>query len=210
MVNEIALMLLFDTFKGNPLQWPIVLTYLGTGLTIALLTGWLVDRLRLQRYVEEWVLTISGGADADVQERLTFPDRVRLGFVAVKEIFGRVWLFVLIGVAVGTVLHAFVSQAWLLGALGNERWWSVPLAVLIGVPIYASSAGLIPVVQALFAKGVPIGTLLALMMSVVGLSLPEFIILRKVLKPRLILIFAGVVATGILVVGYLINLVLSR
>jgi uncharacterized membrane protein YraQ (UPF0718 family) len=210
MVNEIALVLLFTTFAGTPLQWPIVLMYLGTGLTIALITGWLVERLRMERHVEPWVLAITGAADADVQERLTFNDRVRLGFVAVKEIFGRVWLFVLIGIAVGAVLHAFVSQEWLLGVLGEQRWWSVPLAVVIGVPIYSSPAGLIPVVQALFAKGVPIGTLLALMMAVVGLSLPEFIVLRRVLKPRLIFTFAGIVAAGIMIVGYLFNLVLSR
>ncbi|HOS43774.1 MAG TPA: permease [Armatimonadota bacterium] len=210
LVDKIALVLLFDTFKGTPLQWPIVLLYLGTGLAIALCTGWLVDRLRLQRYVEAWVLAMSDGAEAEVRERLSFNDRVRLGFVAVQEIFGRVWLFVLIGVAVGAVLHAVVPQAWLLGAFGAERWWSVPLAVLVGVPMYANPAGLIPVVQALFAKGVPVGTLLALMMAVVGLSLPECIILRKVLQTRLILIFVGSVATGILIVGYVFNLVLSR
>jgi uncharacterized membrane protein YraQ (UPF0718 family) len=210
LVNEIALVVLFNTFnETTALRWTVVSLYLVTGVTIALITGWLVERLQMQRYVEEWVYAIPGSAGADVQERLTFTDRVRLGFVAVKEIFGRVWLFVLIGIGVGAVLHAFVSQQWLLSVLGRQNWWSVPLAVLIGVPIYSNPAGIIPVVTALHGQGVPIGTLLALMMAVVGLSLPEFIILRKVLKLRLIALFAGIVALGILIVGYLFNLLLA-
>lgn len=188
-------------------QLIVVLLYLITGLTIAFIAGWLVERMKMQRYVEEWVYAMPS-ASADVQERLTFRDRVRFGFGQVKEIIGRVWIYVLFGIGVGAVLHAFISQALLLSVLGGHHWWSVPLAVLVGVPIYSNPAGIIPVVSALHGQGVPIGTLLALMMSVIGLSLPEFIILRKVLKPQLILFFAGVVALGILIVGYLFNLFL--
>jgi uncharacterized membrane protein YraQ (UPF0718 family) len=210
MVNEIAIGLLFDTFRHDPNLWLILGLYIGTGLLIALITGWLVERLGMHRHVEEWVFAIQGAADGSVEERLTFTGRIHAGLAAVKEILGRVWPYVLGGVVVGTLIHAFVSQAALVKLLDQRHWWSVPLAVVVGVPIYASAAAVIPVVKALLGKGVAIGTVLAFMMAVTGLSLPEFVILRKVLKVRLILAFAGIVALGILIVGTVFNLLLSR
>lgn len=209
MVDWLAISVIFDAFKGSSQQWLITGIYTATGLTIAILTGWLVERLGMQRHVEEWVYAFTTSVDTKIEDRLTFTDRIQAGFVAVKEILSRVWLFALLGIIIGTILYAFISQQMLVKALGGEHWWSVPLAVLIGVPIYANPASIIPIVQALLLKGVGIGTVLALMMSVVGLSLPEFIILRKVLKPRLILLFAGVVSLGILIVGTTLNLLLS-
>jgi hypothetical protein len=139
---------------------------------------------------------------------LTFRDRIGFGREALKDIVGKVWPYVLAGIAVGAGIHGYVPQDFMASIMGKGIWWSVPLAVLIGVPMYSNAAGIIPVVQALLGKGAALGTVLAFMMSVIGLSLPEMIILRKVLKVPLILTFAGVVALGILVVGYVFNMVL--
>lgn len=204
LVNEIALTLLWATFGPA-----IALLYLAIGLTIALLTGLLIGRLNMNRYVEEWVQQMTAGEGQVEEARLSWNDRLRAGLTAVGEIIGRVWPYVLAGIAAGAVLHVFVSQDAMVALLGGRQWWSVPLAVAVGVPIYASPAGIIPVVEVLLSKGVPLGTVLAFMMAVIGLSLPEFIILRRVLKPRLILLFAGVVALGILVVGFVFNLVMG-
>lgn len=204
LVNEIALALLWATFGPQ-----IALLYLAIGLTIALLTGLLVGRLNTNRYVEDWVLQLTTGDGQTEETRLTWNDRLRAGLTAIGEILGRVWPYLLAGIAAGAVLHVFVSQEAMAELLGDRRWWSVPLAVAVGVPIYASPAGIIPVVEVLLAKGVPLGTVLAFLMAVIALSLPEFIILRRVLKPRLILLFAGVVALGILIVGFVFNLVMG-
>lgn len=203
LVNEIALVLLWATFG-----WKISLLYLGIGLVIALLTGIIIGRLKMERYVEDWVLELTAG-EGQEEARLTWNGRLRAGLTAVGEIIGRVWPYVLAGILAGAVLHVFVSPNALAGLLGERHWWSVPLAVAVGVPLYASPAGIIPVVEVLLGKGVPLGTVLAFLMAVIGLSLPEFIILRRVLKPRLILLFAGVVALGILIVGCVFNLVMG-
>lgn len=202
MVNEVALVLLLGLFG-----WKVAALYLGTGLGIAIMAGWIIGRLRLERHVEDWVYaTKTGTAVADAA--LDWPARLRLGGEAVRDIVGRVWVYVLIGIAVGAGIHGYVPENFMASIMGRGAWWSVPLAVVIGVPMYANAASIIPIVQALLGKGAALGTVLAFMMSVIALSLPEAIILRKVLKPRLIAVFFGVVAAGIMAVGYLFNLIL--
>jgi len=201
MVNEIALVLLFGLFG-----WKVAAIYLVTGVVIAIVAGWVIGRLRLEKHVEDWVYqtqTGSGVADAE----LDWPARIRLGLDAVKDIVGRVWIYVLIGIGIGAGIHGYVPQNFMASIMGKS-WWSVPLAVLIGVPMYSNAAGIIPIVQALLGKGAALGTVLAFMMAVIGLSLPEAIILRKVLKPRLLTVFFAVVAVGIMLVGYLFNLIM--
>jgi uncharacterized protein len=147
------------------------------------------------------------GTPATPEQRLSWPERIAYGKSAVHEIVGKVWIYVVLGIAVGAGIHGYVPQDYMARIMGKQAgWWSVPLAVLIGVPMYSNAAGIIPIVQALLGKGAALGTVLAFMMAVIGLSLPEMIILRKVLKPRLIAVFVGVVAVGILIVGYLFNM----
>jgi uncharacterized membrane protein YraQ (UPF0718 family) len=203
MVNEVALALLFGLFG-----WKIASLYLGTGLAIAMVSGWVIGRLGMERHVEEWVYAIPAGADgASSEERLSWRDRIRYGIDAVRDIVGKVWPYVLAGIGVGAAIHGYVPENFMAGIMGAQAWWSVPLAVLIGIPMYSNAAGIIPVVQTLLEKGAALGTVLAFMMAVIALSFPEMVILRKVLKVRLIATFAGVVGTGILLVGYLFNLV---
>jgi hypothetical protein len=204
MINEIALVLLFGLFG-----WKVAALYAGTGLLIAIVAGWVIGRLKLERWVEPWVYATAAGPAATVAEApLTWGDRAEFGREAVQDIVGRVWPYVLAGIAVGAAIHGYVPQDFMASIMGRGAWWSVPLAVLIGVPMYSNAAGIIPIVQALLEKGAALGTVLAFMMSVIGLSLPETIILRKVLRLPLIATFVGVVAAGILVVGYFFNLVL--
>ena len=200
MVNEVALVLLFGLFG-----WKVAGLYLSTGLLIAIISGWVIGRLHMEKHVEDWVYETKTGASAD-DAALDWPARIRLGREAVKDIVGRVWLYVLLGIAVGAGIHGYVPEHFMASIMGKDAWWSVPLAVVLGVPMYSNAAGIIPIVQALLGKGAALGTVLAFMMSVIALSLPEAIILRKVLKPRLIATFFGVVALGILLVGYLFNL----
>ena len=202
MVNEVALVLLFGMFG-----WKVAGLYLFTGLFIAIIAGWVIGRLGMEKHVEDWVFETKTGIGAE-DESLDWSARFRLGWTAVKEIVGQVWLYVLIGIAVGAGIHGFVPENFMASIMGKEAWWSVPLAVLLGVPMYSNAAGIIPVVQALLGKGAALGTVLAFMMSVIALSLPEAIILRKVLKPRLIVTFFGIVAMSIMLVGYLFNLLM--
>jgi uncharacterized protein len=203
MVNEVALALLFGLFG-----WKVAGLYMGTGLAIAIVSGLVIGRLRLEGWVEPWVYRVETRAADTAAESLTWAGRVRLGADAIKDIVGTVWPYVLAGIAVGAGIHGYVPQDFMASFMGKDAWWSVPLAVLIGIPLYSNAAGIIPIVQALLGKGAALGTVLAFMMAVIGLSLPEMIILRKVLTPRLIAVFVGVVGLGILVVGYLFNLVL--
>lgn len=203
MVNEVALALLFGLFG-----WKIALLYMGLGLTVAIVAGWIIGRLKMEAYLEDWVrdmprVQATAGGDA-----FTLVERIEGGFASVREIVGKVWPYILAGIAIGAAIHGWVPEDFMASIMGKEAWWSVPLAVLIGVPMYTNAAGIIPIVQALLAKGAALGTVLAFMMSVIALSLPEMVILRKVLKVRLIATFAGVVATGILIVGYVFNAVL--
>jgi hypothetical protein len=203
MVNEIALTLLFAMFG-----WNVALLYLGLGLTVAIVSGWVIGRLKMEAYLEDWVHDIPHTVAAVEEDRLTLGERLDAGFASVREIVGRVWPYILGGIAIGAGIHGFVPQDFMSSFMGKDAWWAVPLAVVIGVPMYSNAAGIIPVVQALLAKGAALGTVLAFMMSVIALSLPEMVILRKVLKIRLIATFVGVVATGILIVGYVFNAVL--
>jgi uncharacterized membrane protein YraQ (UPF0718 family) len=200
MVNEVALVLLWGLFG-----WQVALLYLATGLTIAIVSGLVLGRLRLERFVEPWVYEMEVGA-APATDSATI-DRVGAGIAAVKEVVGRVWPYLLAGIAVGALIHGYVPEQFLASVMGEGAWWSVPLVVVLGVPMYANAAGMIPVVEALLDKGAALGTALAFMMAVIALSFPEFVILRKVLRPRLLAVFAGVVALGIIVVGLLFNLV---
>ena len=203
MVNEIALGLLYGL-----LGWKVAAIYLSTGLFIAIGAGWVIGRLKLENHIEDWV-TQANMVDANIEEeKLTWNDRFIYGRDAVKEIIGRVWIYVILGIAVGAGIHGFVPEGVMASIMGKDSWWSVPLSVIIGVPMYSNAAGVIPVVEALLGKGAALGSVLAFMMSVIALSLPEMVILRKVLKPRLIGVFVGVVACGILFVGYLFNIIL--
>jgi uncharacterized membrane protein YraQ (UPF0718 family) len=202
MVNEIALVLLFGLFG-----WKVAALYMGTGLVIAIVAGWVIGRLHLERWVESWVYaTVPGSGAAD--SPLSWPQRIRFGQDAVTDIVGRVWPWVLAGIAVGAAIHGWVPQDFMASIMGKSAWWSVPVAVVIGIPMYSNAAGIIPIVQALLEKGAALGTVLAFMMSVIGLSLPETIILRKVLRVPLIATFVAVVGVGILIVGYVFNAVL--
>ena len=203
MVNEVALALLLGLFG-----WKIAGLYLGLGLAVAIVSGWVIGRLHMEAHLEDWVknmprLKAAAGADA-----VTLAARVQAGFASVREIVGRVWPYVVAGIAIGAAIHGYVPEDFMAGLMGKDVWWSVPVAVLIGVPMYSNAAGIIPIVEALLAKGAALGTVLAFMMSVIALSLPEMVILRKVLKMRLIATFAAVVASGILLVGYVFNAVL--
>jgi len=203
MVNEVALVLLFGL-----LGWQVAALYLATGLGIAIIAGWTIGRLGLERHVESWVFQVHAAAGAGDDAPISWDDRLRAGTDAVAEIVGKVWPWVLAGIAVGAGIHGYVPEQFLAGIMGRGAWWSVPLAVAIGIPMYSNAAGIVPVVQALLSKGAALGTVLAFMMAVIALSLPEIIILRKVLRPPLIAVFVGVVGTGILIVGYLFNAIL--
>ena len=203
MVNEVALTLLFGLFG-----WKVALLYLGLGLSVAMVAGWVIGRLKMEAHLEEWVQQMPRISAEDPMQNMTLADRVESGLGAVQQIVGRVWPYILAGIAIGAVIHGYVPKAFMASFMGKEAWWSVPLAVLMGVPMYTNAAGIIPIVQALLAKGAALGTVLAFMMAVIALSLPEMIILRKVLKPRLIATFVAVVSGGILLVGYIFNAVL--
>jgi hypothetical protein len=201
MVNEVALVLLMGL-----LGWKVAALYAGTGIAIAVVAGWVIGRLRMEGHVEGWVKTVhAGGSDAS-STALSPRDRVRAGLLHVKDIVGKVWKWIVLGIAVGSVIHGYVPEGALASLMGRGAWWSVPIAVLAGVPMYSNAAGMIPVVQSLLGKGAALGTVLAFMMSVIALSLPEILILRKVLRVRLIAAFVSVVAAGIVAVGYLFNL----
>jgi uncharacterized protein len=203
MVNEVALTLLFGLFG-----WKIAALYLALGLLVAIVAGWIIGRLGMERHLEDWVRDMPKVDAAMGEQQLSLAERIAAGVDSVRRIVGKVWPYVVAGIAVGAAIHGWVPQDFMAAIMGKQAWWSVPLAVAIGVPMYSSAAGIIPIVQALLAKGAALGTVLAFMMSVIALSLPELIILRKVLKPRLIATFTGVVGVGILLVGFVFNAVL--
>jgi uncharacterized membrane protein YraQ (UPF0718 family) len=202
MINEIAVVLLFGLFG-----WETALLYVSTGLLIAITSGYVIGRLKVERFVEPWVYQVHPATSAWEETVPSFRERVQSGYGAVKDIVGRVWPYILVGIAVGAGIHGYVPENFMAGLMGKSAWWSVPVAVLIGVPLYSNAAGIIPIVHALLEKGASLGTTLAFMMAVIGLSLPETIILRKVLKMPLIFIFIGVVAAGIVIVGYFFNVI---
>jgi uncharacterized membrane protein YraQ (UPF0718 family) len=204
MINEVALVLLFGLFG-----WQVAILYASLGLLIAMTAGWVIGHLHLEQWVEPWIYVTGDATTSDASDPArSWPDRFRMARAAVKDIVGRVWPFVLAGIAVGAAIHGYVPEDFMAGIMGRGAWWSVPLAVLIGIPMYSNAAGIIPVVQALMSKGAALGTVLAFMMSVIGLSLPEMVILRKVLRVPFLVTFAGIVGLGILIVGYVFNAVL--
>ncbi len=204
MVNEIALGLLFAMFG-----WKVAALYLVLGLSIAIFAGIIIGKLGMEKYLQDWVRDIHNGSalPADTTN-FTWVDRFNEGWKHVKEIVFKVWIYIVIGITVGAAIHGFVPEDFMASFMGKEAWWSVPASVVMGVPMYTNAAGVIPIVEALMGKGASLGTTLAFMMSVIALSLPEILILRKVLKTPLIATFVGVVATGILIVGYVFNAVL--
>ena len=204
MINEVALVLLYGLFG-----WKIALLYIASGLVIAITAGWVIGKLKLERYIQDWVRARRAtGPSVYSSEKPTFEDRVKYGLQAVRDIVGKVWPYLMGGIAIGAFIHGYVPENFLASFMGKGAWWSVPAAVLVGVPIYSNAAGVIPIVQALMEKGAALGTVLAFMMAVVGLSLPEMVILRKVLKWQLLAVFVGVVAVGIIFVGYLFNAII--
>jgi len=204
MVNEVALVLLFGMFG-----WKVAGLYLGLGLLVAILSGLVIGQLKMERHLEDWVQTMVRSDNAHVpDEQVSWVERFRAGASHVREIVGKVWPYILAGIALGAGIHGYVPEDFMASIMGRSAWWSVPAAVLLGVPMYSNAAGIIPVVEALIGKGAAMGTVLAFMMSVIALSAPEMIILRKVLKPRLIATFAGIVAGGIMLVGFVFNAVL--
>lgn len=204
IVNEIALVMLFGMFG-----WQIAGLYLITGLLVAIVAGVVIGRLKLERYVEDFVWQMQVGQAAQgFGFKPTWDDRIRDAARATREIVGKVWIYVIIGIAVGAGIHGYVPQDFMANIMGQDAWWSVPVAVLFGIPLYSNAAGIIPVVYALMEKGAAMGTVLAFMMSVVALSLPEMLILRKVLKPQLIAAFIAIVGTAIIFTGFMFNIIL--
>ncbi len=200
MVNEVALGLLFAL-----VGWKVALTYLAFGLGVAVVSGFIIGRFKLESWLEPWVRDIRAGVVELPDERISVIDRIKAGLDAVRDIVGRVWWWIIAGIAAGALIHGYVPSDLMVQIMGADAWWSVPAAVLIGIPMYSNAAGIIPVIEALLGKGAALGTTLAFMMSVIALSLPEMIILRKVLSMKLIAVFVGVVGLGILAVGFLFN-----
>jgi uncharacterized membrane protein YraQ (UPF0718 family) len=204
VINEVALILLLGMFG-----WRVAALYVTSGLTIAIATGLVIGRFKLERYVEDFVWRMQFKGDQDGAVGLSWDDRFAQGSDAVAEILKKVWAYVLVGIGVGAGIHGYVPADALSSYMGKDAaWWSVPLVVLAALPLYSNAAGMAPVLQALVEKGAALGTALAFMMAVVGVSLPETILLRRVLKPQLIAVFVGVVTLAIIVTGYLFNLVL--
>jgi uncharacterized membrane protein YraQ (UPF0718 family) len=200
LINEVALILLASMFG-----WKIALIYSLTGLIIAILAGFIIEKLKLQRFVADWVFESKSLNTNTLKQKATFQERVAAGKEAVREITGKIWIYIIAGIAIGAGAHGYVPDAYLANALGNQNLFAVPLAIVVGIPLYSNAAGIVPIVSVLINKGVSLGTALAFMMSVIGLSLPELIILKKVLKWQLIAIFIVVVAIGILIVGFIFN-----
>ena len=201
MVNEVALVLLFGMFG-----WKVAALYLLMGLLVAIVAGLVIGRLHMERHLEDWVQKILAGQTASHADlAIGWVERFEAGWAHVRQIVGKVWPYILLGIALGAAIHGYVPQDFMASFMGKDVWWAVPAAVVLGVPMYTNAAGIIPIVQALLGKGAALGTVLAFMMAVIALSAPEMIILRKALKPTLIATFAGVVAVGIMLVGYVFN-----
>ncbi len=203
MVNEIALGLLWGL-----VGWKIALIYLAFGLGVSVIAGWVLGRFHLEGWLEKWVQDTRTLESDNAPESMAFSSRLRAGREAVADIVGKVWTWMLAGIAIGAFIHGYVPEELLASIMGKGAWWSVPAVVLLGIPMYSNAAGIVPVVEALLGKGAALGTVLAFMMSVIALSLPEMVILRKVLSVRLIAVFFGIVAAGIVAVGYLFNAIL--
>ena len=206
MVNEIAIGMLFTLFG-----WKITTIYIGAGLVIAILAGWILGRLGVEKWVEPFVFeTKLRGQVIDPAAGLSFDDRITMGVEEVANILRKIWPYLLVGIGLGAIIHGWVPTDFFTKYAGPGSHIGVLVAVAIGVPLYSNAAGIMPLVQALYEKGLPMGTLLAFMMAVVALSLPEMILLRRVLKPKLLASYVAVVAAGIVGVGYLFNFILAK
>jgi len=203
MINEVALVLLAGLFG-----WKVALIYISTGLIIATFSGYILEKLKLQKYVADWVFQIQSNQESVRNEKLSFEQRIHSGFESVREIVRKIWIYIVVGIAIGAGVHGYIPDDYLADVLGSQNWYSVLLAIVVGIPLYSNAAGIVPIVSVLIEKGVSLGTALAFMMSVIGLSLPEMIILKKVLKWQLISIFIAVVAIGIVLVGYVFNIIM--
>jgi uncharacterized protein len=203
MINEVAVILLYGMFG-----WKVAAIYVGTGLSIAIAAGWIIGKLKLEHWVENWVYATKLGEGDGEEVKITFSQWITMGYDAVKEIVGKVWLYVALGILVGAGAHGYVPASFMASFMGKDVWYAVPLSVLIGIPLYSNAAGIVPIVSVLIEKGASLGTALAFMMSVIALSLPEMIILRKVLKMPLILTFIAIVGGGIMLVGFIFNAIM--
>jgi uncharacterized protein len=201
-INEVAVILLFGLFG-----WKVAGLYIASGLVVAIVAGFIIGRLKMERYVADFVWKVHRQVNVE-EEKLTWSDRIERAWGSVKEIVGKVWFYVVIGIAIGAGIHGYVPEDALASILGEKAWWSVPAAVLIGLPLYSNAAGIVPIVGTLIEKGASVGTALAFMMSVIGLSLPEAIILKRVLKMPLLVTFFAVIAVAIIFTGYLFNSIL--
>ena len=202
LINEVAAVLLLGLFG-----WKIALIYIVSGWIISVVAGLILGKMHLEKYVEEYVYKIQMKQNLNLEKK-NYKQRTKEAYEEVKSLIKKIFPYVLIGVGIGGVIHGYAPENLLAQIAGKGNWWAVPVAVLIGVPLYSNAAGVIPIISSLFEKGLPLGTALAFMMSVVALSLPEMIILRKVLKPKLLMIYVAIVSTGILFTGYLFNLII--
>jgi len=202
MVNEVAVVLLFGLFG-----WQTAMIYLFSGLTLAITSGYIIGKLNLEKYLDDWVTKMPTKKSKEEIDSLSFVDRIEIGKDNVKEIISKVWIYIVLGIGIGAGIHGYIPENFMAELMGKDAWWSVPIAVLIGIPMYSNAAGIIPIVQALLGKGAALGTVLAFMMSVIALSLPEIIILRKVLKLPLIFTFVTIMAIGIIFIGCLFNFI---
>ena len=200
MVNEIAIVLLWGLFGPA-----VAIVYMLAGLTVAVIAGLVIGRLGLERYVEEYVWAIHSGGAQPIAMKVTLRDRVRDAWTSTRSLVWKVLPFVLVGIGIGAVIHGFVPTDLVVAIGGSGNPLAVPALVALGVPLYSNAAGTIPIVEALIDKGLPLGSALAFMMAITALSVPELVILRRVMKPRLIAVFVVVVTLGILLVGYLFN-----
>jgi uncharacterized protein len=203
MINEVALVLLFGMFG-----WQIAFIYMISGIIIAIFAGILIGKLKVENLIEEFVYKNKATTELEIKE-MEFKERIDYSKTYVLDILKKVWIYVIIGIGIGAWIHGYVPMDFLAQYAGADKWYAVPLATLIGIPLYSNAAGIIPLVSALTEKGVSLGTTLAFMMAVTGLSLPEFMILRKVMKVKLIVIFAVIVGIGIIFTGYLFNLIIG-
>jgi hypothetical protein len=204
MVNEVALVLLWGLFGPG-----IALAYMAAGLTVAIAGGLLIGRMRLERYVEDYVWELQGKAVRPIAIRLTWADRLNDAWAYTSALVRKIFPYLLAGIGLGALIHGYVPTDLVASIGGKSNLLAVPLVVLLAVPMYSNAAGTIPIVQALLGKGLPLGTTLAFMMAVTAISLPEFVILRRVIKPPLLAVFAGVVTTGILAIGFLFNILIG-
>jgi hypothetical protein len=202
MVNEVAVVLLWGMFG-----WKIAAIYMGTGLLVAMIGGFVIGKLKLEKWVEEYVYKFHSGQSREIMKQ-AFKERLAYAKWNTADILKRVWLFVVLAIGIGGFIHGYVPQEFLTHYAGNANPFAVPVAVALGIPLYSNAAGVIPIVYALMEKGMSIGTVLSFMMAVTALSLPEMIILRKVLKLPLLAVFVGIMAITITAVGYLFNAIL--